>query len=143
MNTPEPTIHASSAPPRRVLIVDDDEAVRSSLEKLLIAEGYDVVTAVNGIQGLAALRRHPCDLALLDINMPLLNGWGTIGELHRLNRWLPVIIITARPDQRTLAQEAGLEIVEKPFPIPMLLARIEQLLKENGPATAMGTAPAA
>jgi DNA-binding response OmpR family regulator len=113
---------------KRILIVDDDDAVRSGLSDLLATEGYEVITAINGIQALAALRRQPCDLALLDMNMPLLNGWGTIGELRRLDRWLPVIVITARPDQRTLASEAGVDLMEKPLDLPLLLHRIGALL---------------
>lgn len=108
--------------------MDDNDAVRKALSDLLVAEGYEVVPAVNGIQALAALRRHPCDLALLDVNMPLLNGWGTIGELRRLNRWLPIIIITARPDQRKLAREFGVELMEKPLDVTLLLHRIAALL---------------
>ena len=100
----------------------------ASADDVLVTEGYEVVTAINGIQALAALRRQPCDLALLDMNMPLLNGWGTIGELRRLNRWLPIVIITARPDQGTLARETGVELMEKPLDLPLLLRRIEELL---------------
>lgn len=113
---------------KRILVVDDDDAVRLALDGVLAMEGYEVVTASNGIQALAALRRQPCDLALLDMNMPLLNGWGTIGELRRLNRCLPMIIITAQPDQRTLARESGVELMEKPLDLPLLLRRIDALL---------------
>ncbi len=113
---------------KRILVVDDDDAVRIGLDNVLATEGYEVVTASNGIQALAVLRRQPCDLALLDMNMPLLNGWGTIGELRRLDRWLPMIIITARPDQGTLARESGVELMEKPLNLPLLLRRIDALL---------------
>ena len=128
----------------RILLVDDDDAVRLALGNVLLAEGYEVVTACNGIQALATLRRQPCDLALLDLNMPLLNGWGTIGELRRLNRSLPIVIITARPDQETLARECGLELMEKPLDLPLLLRRITALLNlryESTPAMP-GTAAA-
>jgi DNA-binding response OmpR family regulator len=77
--------------------------------------------------------------------MPLLNGWGTIGELRRLNRWLPLIIITARPDQRTLARETGVELMEKPLDLPLLLQRIGALLNpphDTSPAAPSESAPA-
>jgi DNA-binding response OmpR family regulator len=128
MNTPASPATSGLPRSKRILVVDDDDAVRHGLNDILVTEGYEVITASNGIQALAALRRQPCDLALLDINMPLLNGWGTIGELRRLNRWLPIVIITALPDQRTLAREAGVELMEKPLDIPLLLRRIGALL---------------
>jgi len=124
MNTPTPPASQILPERKRILVVDDDDAVRNGLADVLVMEGYEVVAASNGIQALAVLRRQPCDLALLDMNMPLLNGWGTIGELRRLNRWLPIVIITARPDQRTLATEAGVELMEKPLDLPLLLGRI-------------------
>jgi two-component system response regulator MprA len=128
MKTPASPATSGLPPRKRILVVDDDDAVRHGLNDILVTEGYEIVTASNGIQALAALRRQPCDLALLDINMPLLNGWGTIGELRRLNRWLPIVIITALPDQVTLARKSGVELMEKPFDLPLLLRRIGALL---------------
>ena len=109
-------------------MVDDDEAVRSGLRCLLVTEGYEVIVAVNGFQAVAAYRRHPCDLALIDMNMPLQNGWGAIASLRALAPKLPIIIITARPDQRTVAREAEVELMEKPLDPPVLLRRIGELL---------------
>ena len=103
-----------------------------------MTEGYEVVTACNGIQALAALRRQPCDLALLDMSMPLLNGWATIGELRRLNRWLPIVIITALPGHGKLAREAGVEHMEKPLDLPLLLHRIGALLNPPHDTTRAG-----
>ena len=128
MNTSASPATPKDSPRKRILVVDDDDAVRLGLDDVLVTEGYEVVTAINGIQALAALRRQPCDLALLDMNMPLLNGWGTIGELRRVNRWLPIVIITARPDQGTLARETGVELMEKPLDLPLLLRRIAEML---------------
>jgi DNA-binding response OmpR family regulator len=129
MNIPDSSATTEPSRCKRILVVDDDDAVRSGLGAALVTEGYEVANAVNGIQALATLRRQPCDLALIDVNMPLLNGWGTIGELRRLKHGLPVIIITARPDQRTLAREADIELMEKPLDLPTLLRRIGELTK--------------
>lgn len=129
MNSSASPALPTDSPRKKILVVDDDNAVRTGLAAVLVAEGYDVVTASNGVQALAVLRREPCDLALLDMNMPLLNGWGTIGELRRLNRWLPIIIITARPDQGTLACEAGVALMEKPLDPAGLFRRIDELLQ--------------
>ncbi len=128
---PHPPSSAESARRKKVLVVDDDDGVRLGLDDVLVREGYEVVSACNGIQALAVLRREPCDLALLDIKMPLLNGWGTIGELRRLNRELPMIIITAHPDQAKLAGEAGVELMEKPLNPQILLQRIDALLNKS------------
>ena len=64
----------------------------------------------------------------LDTNMPLQNGWGTLArDLRESAPTLPVVFITARPDQRTLARETGVELMEKPLYLPLLLQRIKEL----------------
>jgi two-component system KDP operon response regulator KdpE len=112
----------------KILVVDDDDAVRRGLRAVLLSEGYEVITAVNGMQATSFFRRKPCDLALIDINMPLLKGWGTIGTLRRHAPSLPIVIITARPDEREIAREAGVELMEKPLDLSLLLSRISALL---------------
>ena len=121
---PSPT----SAPPARLLVVDDDEAVRTGLRCVLVNEKYQVACARNGLEASQAFREHPCDLALIDMNMPLQNGWGTIASLRFLNPAVPVILITARPDQQALTREAGIMLMEKPLNLPLLLRRIRELL---------------
>ena len=128
---------AASTPKGRILIVDDDDEVRRGLRCVLIMEGYQVSTAANGREGVETFRSGPCDLALIDMNMPLQNGWSTIAALRSLHRGLPVIFITARPDQRTLARECSVDLMEKPLDLPRLLERISALL--SAPA---GVSPA-
>ncbi len=65
------------------------------------------------------------------MNMPVRNGWGTIASMRTIAPTLPVIIITARPDQRTLARETGIELMEKPLDLPLFLQRIRQLLESS------------
>ena len=113
---------------KRILVVDDDEAVRTGLRCVLVMEGYDVTGARNGLEAVAAFREERCNLALIDMNMPLQNGWGTIANLRLLAPTLPIVIITARPDQRTLAREAAVELMEKPLNLQVLLARIKELV---------------
>ena len=132
MNTPGPILPSEtsfSARPRRILVVDDDEAVRLGLRSVLVSEGYEVITACNGLEAIATQREHACDLALIDMNMPQQNGWGTIGGLRVADPGLPVVIITARPDQGTLARETGVELMEKPLNLPALLTRIGELTR--------------
>jgi two-component system response regulator MprA len=121
---------------KRILVVDDDEAVRTGLRCVLIMEGYQVVSASNGLEGIVAFRREPCDLALIDMNMPIQNGWGTIAGLRGFAPTLPIVIITARPDQGNVAREAAVELMEKPLNLPTLLARMRELLD---PATTSAT----
>jgi CheY-like chemotaxis protein len=115
----------------KVLVADDDEAVRESLCKLLYAEGYQVVSVANGAEAVKAFHREqdPIDLLLLDLNMPLKNGWATLDRLIEVNPSLPVLIVTGQPNQYELAQAAGVSaLVEKPIDVPALLQLIKELL---------------
>ena len=134
MNCSSSEAAVTPAPSARLLVVDDDEAVRTGLRCVLVSEKYQVACARNGLEASQAFREHPCDLALIDMNMPLQNGWGTIASLRFLNPALPVILITARPDQRALAREAGIMLMEKPLNLKVLLQRIRELLSPPLPA---------
>jgi DNA-binding response OmpR family regulator len=130
MNHLNTTVDRGNAPGKTILVVDDDDAVRRGLRRVLVKEGYQVVDARDGREAVQIFQDHPCDLALLDLNMPVLNGWGAIAGLRSLNGRLPAIIITARFDQRRVAREAGVELMEKPVVLPVLLQRIEALLNQ-------------
>lgn len=130
MHNPNPNEFPDNRPQKTILVVDDDEAVRQGLRGVLASEGYRVVTARHGHEAVQVFRVYPCHLALLDMNMPLRNGWGTIADLRALDPQLPAIIITARPDQRNIAREAGIELMEKPLDLPLLLHRIAVLLNK-------------
>ena len=128
MHKPTPADSPDSLPRKTILVVDDDEAVREGLRGVLVSEGYKVVAARHGREAVQVFRVYQCDLVLLDMNMPRRNGWGTIADLRALKSQLPAIMITARPDQRNIAREAGLELMEKPLDLPLLLNRIGALL---------------
>jgi two-component system OmpR family response regulator len=113
----------------KILIVDDDEAVRTGLTGVLLSEGYVVITARDGREAVERSRGEDVSLILVDINMPVLNGWGATGQLRSLKPQVPIILITARPDQQHIARAAGVELMEKPLEIPYLLARISELLQ--------------
>jgi DNA-binding NtrC family response regulator len=82
-------------PPATVLIVDDEEIIREALEALLVAEGYAVVTAATGREGLDRVGDRPVDVVLLDLMLPDLNGLEVLDEIRRVDEELPVIMITA------------------------------------------------
>jgi two-component system OmpR family response regulator len=130
MNTPTAAVDAGGSHRKTILVVDDDDAIRRGLRRVLVSKGYRVIDARDGREAVQVFQEHPCDLALLDMNMPLRNGWGTIADLRALQSQLPAIIITARPDQRNLAREAGLDLMEKPVDLPLLLKRISALLSK-------------
>jgi len=122
----------SSGRGKRILLVDDDPTVRDSLNDVLVAEGYLVILAENGQQALDIAARLPVDLAVLDLNMPVKNGWDTFERLTADYPLIPIIIATARPNQLFTALNAGAgALLEKPMDIPTLLRTIEGLLAES------------
>ncbi len=88
------------APPakQKILLVDDDPAIRQILCRLLVDEDYLVETAANGVEALETID-DSIDLVLLDLNMPVKDGWDTFEALSFKYPWLPIILITARPNQ--------------------------------------------
>jgi DNA-binding response OmpR family regulator len=130
----EPTDHpapGSSRPGKRILLVDDDPTVRDSLSNMLVTEGYFVIPAENGQQALDLANELPVDLVLLDLNMPVKNGWDTFEQFTREHPLIPIIIATARPNQLFTALSAGAgALLEKPMDIPTLLRAMKLLLVE-------------
>ena len=123
---------APNAPPKRVLIAEDDSVVRGSLAAVLESEGYVVDEAHNGIEAVARAIEHLPDLVLLDLNMPRWDGWTAFSQLDRVTPLLPVIVITARPNQYEKAVRLGADaFMEKPLSIPILVRAIKRLTSEN------------
>ena len=117
---------------RRILLVDDDPTVRDSVNNVLASEGYFVIPAENGQQALDLMTKSSVDLVLLDLNMPVKNGWDAFEQLTREHPLIPIIIVTARPNQVFTAISAGVgALLEKPMDIPTLLRTMEQLLAES------------
>ena len=106
----------------RILIADDDNNVRDSLAAVLESEGYVVAAAENGIKAVARAIEHKPDLVLLDLNMPHWDGWTAFSQLDRVTPLLPVIVITARPNQYQKAVQLGVDaFMEKPLNSSILL----------------------
>lgn len=116
----------------RILLADDDAGVRDSLSDVLVSEGYVVDQASDGQQALELAASNQLALVLLDLNMPVKNGWDTFERLTAEHPLLPVIILTARPNQLFTAAGAGVgALLEKPLDIPTLLQTIRRLLAES------------
>jgi DNA-binding response OmpR family regulator len=112
--------------------VDDDCGVRESLAGVLAEEGFLVLSAANGVEALDVASASPVDLVILDLNMPVKNGWDTFERLSAEHPLVPVIIATARPNQLFTALGAGVgALLEKPLDIPHLLTTIRRLLMES------------
>ena len=123
---------APHAPPKRVLIAEDDAVVRGSLAAVLESEGYEVDEAHNGIDAVTRAIEHLPDLVLLDLNMPHWDGWTAFSQFDRVTPLLPVIVITARPNQYEKAVRLGVDaFMEKPLSIPILVRAIKRLTSED------------
>jgi CheY-like chemotaxis protein len=123
-----------------VLVADDDAGMRESLGKLLRQAGCDVALAGHGGEALAMLFQEPFDLVILDLNMPHMDGWETLDRIQNLRPGLPVIVLTAQPNQRQWTCDAGARVLmEKPFHVPLLLDSVHDLLREAAAATDSAT----
>jgi CheY-like chemotaxis protein len=131
---PEHFVHRSPGPAlvrKRILLVDDDTTVRECLKEVLLSEGYLIVEAEDGQQALDLLGKSAVDLVLLDLNMPVKNGWDTFEQLTSDHPLIPIIIATARPNQLFTALSSGAgALLEKPMDIRMLLQTVKKLLAE-------------
>lgn len=115
----------------KILLVDDEPAIRRILTRLLTGEGYNVLPATDGAEALEFVSHAEFDLVLLDLNMPGLDGWDTFEQLTSKHPLLPVIVITARPNQRFTALAAGIgALMEKPLDFQKLFQTIRGLLDE-------------
>lgn len=129
IGVPEPP--AAPALKKRILLADDSPQIRESLGKLLRRANYDVSFAAHGGQVLDFTFNEHFDLLLLDLNMPQMDGWDALDRLASMKPALPIIVITAQPNQREWITTAGAHaLLEKPLDLPLLLKTIEDLLQE-------------
>jgi two-component system response regulator MprA len=118
--------------PVRVLIVDDDRAVREALRRALQLGGYDAVTAEGGQQGLTAVAASPPDAVVLDVGMPDVDGLEVCRRLRAAGNRVPVLMLTARDaiSDRIEGLDAGADdYLVKPFDVGELKARLRALLR--------------
>jgi two-component system, OmpR family, response regulator MprA len=118
--------------PQRVLVADDDRAIRESLARALELEGYETVPAVDGVESLTRVRQESFDALVLDVMMPGVDGLAVCRVLRADGDHTPVLMLTAR--QETADRVAGLDAgaddyLPKPFELDELLARLRALLR--------------
>jgi DNA-binding response OmpR family regulator len=122
----------SSPQKKRILLLDDDPAIRQVLLRLLAQEEYSVSSAADGTEALELVAAAKYDLVLLDLNAPDENGRKAFNQITAENPELPVIVITARPSQFFLALAAGIGVLlEKPLDFVKLFDTIRDLLEES------------
>jgi two-component system response regulator MprA len=128
--------------PNRVLVVDDDRAIRESLVRALELEGYDVSAVVDGVEALTRARRDAFDALVVDVMMPGVDGLAVCRVLRAEGDRTPVLMLTARvetPD-RVAGLDAGADdYLPKPFELDELFARLRALLRRAAPVPDDGT----
>jgi len=130
--------------PHKILVVDDDPDILEAISMILESQGYKVVTAREGVEGLANLKAEKPDLMILDLLMPKMDGFAVCKELQD-PRWakykgIPILILTSvreEASRRRYELETGLELdvddyVEKPVSPDTLLERVGSLVKRRG-----------
>jgi two-component system response regulator PhoP len=122
----------------RLLLIEDDAALRLGLARRLEADGYRVDLAADGEDGLFQAREYPVDLAIVDLGLPKLNGLTVVQRLRADGRTMPILILTARGSwqDKVVGLESGADdYLVKPFEYPELSARIKALLRRSLNAT--------
>ena len=115
----------------RILVIDDEPALRQSFTRILQKVGHDVTTAANGRDGISLVSEHPYDLVYLDIRMPDMNGLEILKVIHEKFPDLPVILFTAQPDLNSALEAlryGAKDYLLKPLKPEIMIERTELML---------------
>lgn len=115
----------------RILIVDDEDRIRKLIGAYLKREGYEFIEAENGLEALNMFREEKVHLVILDVMMPVIDGWSVCRELRKSSN-VPIIFLTAKgeDDDQLLGFELGTDhYITKPFDMRLLLAKVKSLIK--------------
>jgi two-component system response regulator MprA len=118
-----------------ILVVDDDQAVRDSLQRSLQYNGYEVSTAADGLQAMAKLAANRPDAVIMDVMMPRLDGLEATRMLRAAGNDVPILVLTARDavtDRVDGLDAGGDDYLAKPFALDELLARLRALVRRAG-----------
>ncbi|MCG6956206.1 MAG: response regulator transcription factor, partial [Gemmatimonadetes bacterium] len=124
----------------RILVVEDDVPILRGLTDNLRFEGYEVLPARSGDEGLRLILEEEPDLVILDIMVPALSGFDVCRRARKQGKMMPILMLTARAQEvdRVMGLDLGADdYVTKPFSIPELLARVRALLRRTNPGTAL------
>jgi CheY-like chemotaxis protein len=118
-----------------VLVVDDDASILDTVSAILSGEGYDVVSAASGQEALDAVAREQPRVILLDMRMPIMDGWAVARALRSQGISVPIVVMTAAESAQRWADEVGAEgYLAKPFGLDELLATVERFRGPGGRA---------
>lgn len=124
---------------KKILVIDDSETIRQQVKQALAATGYEIIEAVDGLDGLEKLRAiSGLDMALCDVNMPRLNGLEMIAEVQRSGIKIPILMLTTegQPSLIKRARESGAKgWIVKPFKPELLVAAVTKLVEPRPEAT--------
>jgi CheY-like chemotaxis protein len=111
-----------------ILVVDDDRSILATVSEILHDEGYQVATAANGQQALEIVAESPPTMVLLDMRMPVMDGWGFASALKQKGMSLPILMMTAAQSGRGWAEEIGAQgFLAKPFEIDDLIQAVRRM----------------
>ena len=117
----------------RILVVDDEPDIRELLDSYLSADGYDVVTAGDGVDAISAFDRGTYDLVILDIMIPKIDGFG-VCEVIRKKSDVPIVFLSALDDEKSLMRGYDIsadDYVTKPFSMPVFMRKVRAILKRK------------
>ncbi|HEX5415492.1 MAG TPA: response regulator [Chloroflexota bacterium] len=110
--------------------MDDDSAIRSTVSEILDLEGYPVETASNGLEAMEKVRETRPWLVILDMRMPIMDGWVFARTLQEEGIQVPILVMTAAQNARRWAEEIGANAyIPKPFDLDELLRAVNQFVK--------------
>lgn len=115
----------------KLLIIEDEAAIRAILSELLTDAGYDVTAACDGLEGITKFRSQPVSLVLMDIMMPKIDGY-TVCEMIRQESEVPIIMLTALDEEEAQIKAFELKVddyITKPFSVKLVLMRVEAVLR--------------
>ncbi len=117
-----------------ILLLEDELQLAKIITETLVSRGYSVKHESNGRLGLEAIYNHDFDICIVDIMMPFMDGFAFVKELRKIDPHIPVLFLTARSQDKDLAEgysSGGNDYLKKPFSLEELILRINELLKRN------------
>src|SRR5947207_9508640 len=121
-------------PKPKILVIDDDAGIRESLRMTLEYDGYEVIGAATGPEGLNLVERDAPDLVLLDVKMPGMDGFDVMGRLHSMQSSLPIVMISAHGTGTTGAdaiKKGAVDFIDKPLSTDRVLVTVKNVLEQE------------
>jgi DNA-binding response OmpR family regulator len=132
----------TAEPKTRILLAEDDPNLGNLLQEYLDAKGYETVLAINGKEGFDQFRKASFDLCLLDVMMPVKDGYTLAKEIRALNQEVPIVFLTAKSMKEDTIEGFNVgadDYITKPFSMEELLLRLKAILRRTKSATAHNT----